>query len=73
MELPSTLKKIGGSAFAKCSSLREVVCSSPKPASIASSTFKGIPSNCRIIVPRGSKNAYRANKTWNKLTLIVEQ
>ena len=66
VELPTALKKIGGSAFAKCPSLKEVILNSPAPPSISKSTFKG--SMPAYIIPRGSLAAYIAHKDWKSIT-----
>jgi hypothetical protein len=74
VELPAALKKIGGNAFAKCVSLKEVIMASPLPPSISHSTFKGVVmAACKIIVPKGARNNYRSDKSWNKLPNILEQ
>ena len=73
VEMPAALKKIGGNAFAKCVSLKEVYTMTPLPPSISSSTFKGVIHNaCRVMVPRGAKNNYKKDKSWNKFAQIIE-
>ncbi|MBR2291032.1 MAG: leucine-rich repeat protein, partial [Prevotella sp.] len=71
VELSTALKKIGGSAFAKCPSLRVVKCNSPAAPSVSNSTFKNSP--CTIYVPKGCSSIYRAHKDWKKITNIREQ
>ena len=76
IELPAALKKIGGNAFAKCVSLREIVMGAPLPPSISHSTFKGVVvAACKLIVPKGARNNYRTDKSWNntKIATIVEE
>ena len=66
VELSSALKKIGGSAFAKCASLKEVILNTPNPPSISNSTFKGTAPS--FIIPRGSLSVYIANKDWKNIS-----
>ena len=72
VELSVALKKIGGSAFAKCPSLREVIVNSPAPPSISKSTFKDV-AGCTFIIPKGCKQLYSANKDWQKISVIKEK
>ena len=71
VELSTALKKIGGSAFAKCPSLKEVIINSPAPPSISKSTFKG--SMPAYIIPRGSLPVYIAHKDWKNITGYKEK
>jgi hypothetical protein len=71
VELSSALKKIGGSAFSKCSSLKEVIINSPAPPSISNSTFKGTAPT--FIIPRGSLSVYIANKDWKNISGYKEK
>ena len=71
VELSSALKKIGGSAFAKCSSLKEVILNTPTPPTISNSTFKGTAPT--FVIPRGSMNIYLANKDWKKISGYKEK
>jgi hypothetical protein len=65
--LPASLKKIGGSAFAKCSMLGELRCNASQPPKIEKSTFKDVIKQnvIRLSVPRGTANKYRADKYWS--------
>ena len=65
VELPTALKKIGGSAFQKCPMLREVILNCPNPPSISKSTFKGVAAT--FWIPTGSQPLYSTNKDWQKL------
>ena len=64
-------KKIGGSAFQKCISLHEVNLNCPMPPSIAGDTFKGV--TATFMIPKGSQQAYMADKKWSKLTGFKEK
>jgi hypothetical protein len=72
VELPAALKKIGGSAFAKCPSLRTVKLNSPNPPSISGNTFKGVV-GCTFFVPKGTSSLYASHKSWKKISNIQEQ
>jgi hypothetical protein len=71
VELSSALKKIGGSAFAKCASLKEVVLNTPTPPSISKSTFKGTAPT--FVIPRGSLSVYIAHKDWKTISGYKEK
>ena len=72
VELSVALKKIGGSAFAKCPSLRDVFVNSAAPPSISRSTFKDVVS-CSFWLPKGTKTLYMANKDWVKVYVLKEK
>ena len=64
---------MGGNAFSKCVSLKEFVIDAPLPPSITHSTFKGVVlAACHFYVPKGAKNNYRNDKSWSKMSNIVE-
>ena len=71
-ELPVALKKIGGEAFAKCPSLRDVFLDTPTPPAISRSTFKDVVS-CSFWLPKNSKALYMANKEWVKVYVLKEK
>ena len=71
VELSSALKKIGGSAFSKCASLKEVIINSPAPPTISKSTFKGTAPT--FFIPRGSLSVYIANKDWKNISGYKEK
>ena len=59
--IPNSVTSIGESAFYNCSSLKEVKSDILVPFTFASDTFNYISSNCVLIVPYGTKDAYIAN------------
>ena len=68
------LKNIGGGAFAKCVSLREVIVNAPLPPKIAKSSFKDIVLGaCQFYIPRGTKNNYLQDKQWQKIPKLNER
>ena len=73
-ELSVSLKNIGGGAFAKCVSLREVIVNAPLPPKIAKSSFKDIVLGaCQFYIPRGTKNNYLQDKQWQKIPKLNER
>jgi len=58
--IPSSVTRIGGEVFAFCSSLKSVAFKGNNPPKI--SDFYGIfwrtPNNLRLIIPKGTENAY---------------
>ena len=70
VDLPVTIKEIGGSAFQECPALRTVTVNSPAPPSITGDTFKK--SNPVILIPKGSRPVYDADKKWYKQKGVKE-
>ena len=64
-------RSIGGSAFAKCASLKEVVLNTPAPPAISKSTFKGTAPT--YVIPRGSLSVYLMHKDWKAITGYKEK
>lgn len=53
-------------AFAHCKALKEIRLDSPVPPVANASCFYGIsPKTCRLVVPKGSKKAYRKATGWS--------
>ena len=71
VELPAALKRIGGSAFSKCPSLKTVVLNTSAPPSISKSTFKG--SAPIFLIPRGSAAVYMSHKDWKNVSSFKER
>ena len=54
-------------AFARCGALREIRLTSPVPPVAAASAFDGVDvSRCRLVIPPGSKPAYREAEGWQR-------
>ena len=70
--IPNSVTSIGGLAFAGCSSLSSVVSEIENPYVISNTVFDGIPSDAKLIVPKGKKAAYQATEGWNVFAIIVE-
>ena len=70
VDLPVTLKELGGSAFQECKALNTIVLGTPAPPSVKGDTFKGTPAT--ILIPKGSKKVYAADKSWSKIKGLQE-
>ena len=70
IDLPVTVKEIGGSVFQDCAALTTIIINSGTPPSISSSTFKG--TNASILIPKGARAVYSADKKWAKVNGLKE-
>ena len=69
VELPSTLEKIGNSAFNSCSGLKSITNYSDSPVNLsaAPAVFTGVDkTQCILYVPEGSKEAYLEADGWKE-------
>ena len=65
--------KIGRQAFSSCSSLIEIFIYVKTPQIINENVFERIDkSNCILIVPAGSEDAYRAAEVWRDFIVVSE-
>ena len=70
--IPSSVTSIENFAFGGCSSLSEIYCNASIPISIGS-VFDGVDyTNCKLYVPKGSVEAYRAAAGWKDFVNILE-
>lgn len=72
--IPSSVIKIGESAFQNCSSLRTFFLNIDVPINITSYNyiFEGVNNNtCLLIVPDGSKNSYKNANGWKSFKNII--
>ena len=70
--IPNSVISIGAYAFRDCIGLTSVISEIGKPFKIDNYVFYGIPSDAKLIVPKGTKAAYQATEGWNQFTNIVE-
>ena len=70
---PSSLKYIGVLVLGYCTKLTSVTVGWQTPLPIGSNVFEGVTlNNVKLIVPRGTKAAYRTEKVWKEFNPIVE-
>ena len=72
IDIPSSVTSIELWAFASCTGLKSVTVHWQTPLPIGS-VFEGVKlNNVKLIVPRGTKAAYRTEKVWKEFNPIVE-
>ena len=65
--MPSTLTYIGATAFGECGSLEKVTAKMVKPVELSADAFSGVNMDgCKLYVPAGSVDAYKADAQWGK-------
>ena len=70
---PSSLKYIGVFVLGYCTKLTSVTVGWQTPLPIGSNVFEEVTlNNVKLIVPRGTKAAYRTEKVWKEFNPIVE-
>ena len=69
---PSSLKYIGVLVLGYCTKLTSVTVGWQTPLPIGSNVFEGVTlNNVKLIVPRGTKAAYRAAEVWKEFNPII--
>ena len=54
-----------------CSGLQSIVCNAPAPPSYGQLVFYGVEKqNCKLYVPKGCEEAYRAAELWKDFNII---
>lgn len=74
--IPNTVTTINSSAFQDCTSLKSIKVESILPIDLSNSinVFSGVDkSNCKLIVPNGSLNAYKTAVQWQDFLNIEEE
>lgn len=76
VSLPSTLKEITGSSFTSAV-LKKIICNAATPPVLEDGTYKSfqydyIKYNCKVYVPKGRVNVYKAATGWKRFTYIYE-
>ena len=64
INIPNSVTSIGANAFTNCSNLQTVTVNWMEPLPIEQSVFNRINSNCKLIVPFGTKAKYMAANVW---------
>ena len=70
--IPAQITSIG-KAFTGCSSLKVIISQIKTPFDISQDTFRGIPSNTILRVPKGTKAAYEAIPNWKNSFESIEE
>ena len=69
---PSSLKYIGVLVLGYCTKLTSVTVGWQTPLAMGSTVFEGVTlNNVKLIVPRGTKAAYRAAEVWEEFNPII--
>ena len=67
-----SLSDIGDYAFENCTELERITAYNPVPAKAGISIFKNVPvDNCKLYVPAGSVEQYKAKSGWGDFTTIL--
>lgn len=70
---PKSVKKVEKAAFMNCTGIEKLITYNPVPIDFEEKTgvFYNIESTkCKLYVPKGSKDAYRKKRFWNKYEII---
>lgn len=74
MTIPNTVTSIGSNAFYNCINIREIHSNSTTPPSASTNTFYGVKTaNCKLYVPKGSKEDYAFADGWSNFVNIIEE
>jgi len=65
LTIPNSVTSIGDYAFSRCTGLTSVISKITEPFAFGSYAFENISSSCKLIVPKGTKDAYIA-KGWTE-------
>lgn len=71
--LPASIISLGNSCFYECHALRTVTILSVTPPTIGTNVFKGASGLEKIIVPKGSGDAYKAATNWSEWADFIEE
>lgn len=79
ISLPSSITSLSGGAFGSCTAIESIYTSKITPPSMLDDyagrlVFQNLnSSNCTLVVPANSKNAYLADNQWKLFTNMLEQ
>ena len=72
INIPSSVTTIGWYAFCGCTGLKSVTVGWQTPLAMGSTVFEEVTlNNVKLIVPRGTKAAYRAAEVWKEFNPII--
>ena len=73
INIPNSVEIISQEAFNNCTGLKSVTVGWQTPPDIPGNVFNGVQlNNVKLIVPRGTKAAYRKAYAWKKFNPIIE-
>ncbi|WP_407405111.1 leucine-rich repeat protein [Sodaliphilus sp.] len=68
--VPSSIKSLGGAFIDRCSSLKEIYLNRKSFATTDNQwQFNNVPADCKLYVPAGAEDAYKANDKWKKFDI----
>lgn len=70
--IPEDVQDIGIYAFMSCSQLKEMILIPNIPPAAQSSSFQNITSSCKLLVPKGTLQSYKAADYWKAFATIEE-
>lgn len=72
--LPATLQSIADDGFYGCEALEQIICMATVPLTCGNwSVFRYVDTNqCKLVVPDGSVNAYKAADVWKDFFNIFD-
>ena len=71
--IPGSVTVIMHEDFAGCKNLKEVYAKAIIPPVCKANVFSGIPSDCKLYVPEGSRQAYGAADTWKNFNIVTDE
>lgn len=73
VQIGCRVREISPNAFKNCKSIDRIMIDGYTPSNIYTSTFEdSIKSNCKVFVPKGTKELFQKSPGWNKFTSIDE-
>ena len=67
IDLPATLKSIADGGFYGCDALKEITCLAVVPPACGNNVFRYLDTKaCKLLVPEGSIDAYKAAEVWKE-------
>lgn len=70
ININANISSIGNYAFAGCSALTVITSRATIPPSVQQQTFRNVPKNIPVLVPKESENAYKSAEYWKEFTNI---
>ena len=70
--IPSGVTSIGNSAFNNCYGVAAIHIQATTPPTLGSSTFSGIPADCKIYVPAESVDTYKGASGWSTYASYIQ-